>query len=332
MEKDYYISLIYKQLKGEIAPDENRQLNQFLEEHPENEELYVDMKLSWELSDQSLNLEGLDVDGDLASLTKRLPKKAPKVVPIKAAKVVSFRRNLLRIAAAFLVFAVGTYLIRDYISTPTSSEQVLFAANDNLSFELPDGSKGELKKGSTLKYKIPFLENRITTLEGIAEFKVQRDENHPFQIYVNKGVVEVLGTQFTVNHQNEQITVSVTSGKVSLTQNEQSVLLESGQVGTCASYSDIPTKQDISTRNFNYWKRNQFRFENESLAAISNQLALIYGIKVSILNASMKNCPVVGVFNGDNPQKILQAIADKFSMKLSETAPNSFSLDEGICN
>ena len=78
MEKDFYMTLIYKELVGEISPAEQKLLNEFLKESSENEELYADVKLSWELSDQTLQLNDLDVEADLANVKRRMPKEKAK--------------------------------------------------------------------------------------------------------------------------------------------------------------------------------------------------------------------------------------------------------------
>jgi transmembrane sensor len=332
MEKDYLISLIYKELKGEINAIETQELQHLLASNSENEALYIDIKLSWELSDQSIELDDLDVEGDLAKLTKRLPKKTSKTVLKPTAKVIPMRRKVLRVAAALLFIITSWLVIKNYLDNSTNDEITLIAQTEHLPFELPDGSTGVLKKGSVLKYQKTFLENRQTTLKGVASFKVKRDVQHPFRIAVNKGEVEVLGTAFTVYHEQETITVSVKEGKVAFSQNEARVILTAGQVGYCTSYEAAPIKTEMKSDNFNYWQEKGFRFDNETITSISEQLALIYGIKINILNDHMKTCRVIGVFKEDNPEKILQRIADQFNMKLRKTASNSFNLDEGICH
>jgi len=324
MEKDFYINLIYKELKGELDAAEKQQLATFLASGAEQEELYTDIKLSWELSDQTLNLQHLDVEADLQKVKAKMQPKTAKTIP--------FKKYFLRIAATLLLFSAGTYLFQQISQTSSPDQIVLTAADEHLQFELPDGTSGWLKKGSTLSYKKPFVENRNTELNGSAEFKVQRDENHPFKVLANKAVVEVLGTEFTVNQSKERIVVSVASGKVSLLQNKESVLLNKNEVGYCQTANASPEKKTMNVRNFTYWKNKQFRYDNEPLKVIIEQLELIYGIKIQISRSEMKNCQVAGVFNADNPTKILSSISDKFDLKFTTVAENTFTLNEGICN
>lgn len=322
MEKDFYMTLIYKELKGEISPQDEVLLKEFLKKSSENEDLYTDIRLTWELSELSLNINDLDVEADLNNLKKRMPKKE--------AKVISFRRRFLQIAAAIVFLAAAGFLFRN-LNSPSAIE--LFAQNANLDFELSDGTKGTLRQGSKLTYQSTFSENRISSLSGTAQFDVAHDAAHPFKINIKETVVEVLGTEFMIAHSEgqERITVSVNSGRVSFSQNNESIILTKGEVGICQSKTSTPEKVETSVNNFLYWKKNQFRFDGERLKSVVEQLEVIYNIGIEISNPSMENCELLGVFNGDNPEKTLSDIANKFKMTLVLVSENSYRLDEGIC-
>ncbi|MEM9849262.1 MAG: FecR domain-containing protein, partial [Bacteroidota bacterium] len=292
----------------------------------EQQALYDDIRISWNLSEQSLDLNHIDVEADLVATKKRLPKESAT----PEAKVVPLRTYWLRIAAAILLLVGGAYWYM--ISTSSSpTAETLFAASANLPFELPDGSTGMLKAGSRLTFSSDFTTNRVTQLAGVAQFEVVHNPEFPFRVKANEATVEVLGTNFTVNHQNGQISVGVNSGKVSLTQNEQRIVLEKGEVGSCQNYTTAPQKQTITNTNFNYWQNKQLRFESESLQSVIEQLALIYNVNIDISNAEMESCQLFGTFTADNIQVVLQTIANQFEMQLQVVEENAFTLNEGTC-
>ncbi|MEL6718044.1 MAG: FecR family protein [Bacteroidota bacterium] len=327
MEIDDFIILVYKSLKGEISATEENLLQKELAKGKEQQDLYDDIRISWNLSEQSLDLSAIDVEADLIVTKKRLPQEKAK----RDAKIVPMRTYLLRIAAAILLLVGGAYW---YFSSTSNviTETTLFAESANLPFELPDGSTGILKEGSQLTFSSNFSTNRTTNLEGVAQFEVVHNPEFPFSVNVNEAVVQVLGTNFTVNHQNEQISVSVNSGRVSLTQNEQRIVLEKGEVGVCQNYTAIPQKQAISNTNFNYWQNQQLRFESETLQSVVAQLSLIYSVNINISDPEMENCQLFGIFTADDIQEVLQTIADRFGMVLQTTAEKTFTLNEGTCN
>lgn len=324
MEKDFYITLMYKELVGENSPEESQLLEHFLKESSENEEFYEDVKLSWELSDQTLNLNQLDVEADLKSVKSRMSE------PKQEGKVISFRRRFLQIAATILVVAVAGFLFRQ-INTPTAIE--LFAQHGNLDFELPDGSKGTLRQGSKLTYESSFIDDRVSNLLGTATFSVTHDETHPFRVKTQDAVVKVLGTEFTIDQveKTEQLTVSVQSGKVSLTQSNESITLTKGEVGICSSKTSTPQKVDVVMGNFLYWQKQQFRFEDEALPSAIKQLETIYKVKIEVSNQTMNTCRINGVFNEIKLEELLSIIAETFEMELVTISEKSFRLDEGTC-
>ena len=324
MEKDFYITLMYKELVGENSPEESQLLNNFLKESSENEELYADVRLSWELSDQTLNLNQLDVEADLKSVKSRMSE------PKMGAKIVPFRRRFLQVAAAILIFAIAGFLVRN-LSMPTAIE--LFAENGNLDFELPDGSKGTLRQGSRLIYESSFTDNRTSTLLGTATFSVTHDESHPFSVKVQDAVVKVLGTEFTIaqTEETEPLIVSVQSGKVSLTQKNESIILTKGEVGICASQISTPQKVDVTGNNFLYWEKQQFRFDGEELRSVNKQIEMAFHVKIDISNRSMNTCRLSGIFNEIKLEELLYLIAGIFEMELVKISEKSFRLDEGTC-
>ncbi|MEM8528390.1 MAG: FecR family protein [Bacteroidota bacterium] len=326
MGTDDFIALIYKSLKGELSTTEEKQLKEQLAKGDEQQELYDDIRISWNLSEQSLDLSAIDVETDLIAIKKRLPKE----IATPQAKIVPLRSYLLRIAAAIVLLAGGAYW---YISSTSNSsmERTIVAASANLNFELPDGSTGVLKEGSQLTFSSDFEKNRVTELEGVAQFEVVHNPEFPFKVIANEATVEVLGTNFTVNHQNEQISVGVNSGRVSLIQNEQRIILEKGEVGTCQNYTATPQKQDIANTNFNYWQNEQLRFESESLQSVIEQLSIIYNVNINISNSEMENCQLFGTFTADSIQAVLQTVANRFEMVLQATDENVFTLNEGTC-
>ena len=62
-----------------------------------------------------------------------------------------------------------------------------------VSFNLPDGSRGWLNSGSTLKYALNFSQNRRVELDGEAYFDVVPDKSHPFFVRTSAIQLKVLG-------------------------------------------------------------------------------------------------------------------------------------------
>ena len=79
---------------------------------------------------------------------------------------------------------------------------------------LPDGSRAELKDGSTLDVRYTATERRVRLTGGEAQFSVMKDPARPFVVEANGVAVRAVGTVFDVRLGDAAVEVLVTEGKV----------------------------------------------------------------------------------------------------------------------
>ena len=82
---------------------------------------------------------------------------------------------------------------------------------------LPDGTQVMINSESTLLYPQQFTgDSRCVYLVGEANFKVRRDEAHPFIVKSADFQVTALGTEFNVSAypEEEEVTATFILGKV----------------------------------------------------------------------------------------------------------------------
>jgi ferric-dicitrate binding protein FerR (iron transport regulator) len=140
-------------------------------------------------------------------------------------------RNLGRIAAIFLVPIMAftgweTYSQRMWVKNQTEVvyNKISCPLAAQSQFELPDGTKGYLNNGSSLRYPVKFTgKSREVELLGEAFFDVRHDKQRPFIVKTVGLDVKVLGTRLNIhsypNDDYQEITVE--SGSVELVQREQ---------------------------------------------------------------------------------------------------------------
>ena len=100
MNSDYYISLIYKELKGIISPEETKDLRTWEMQSTENQSIAEEIKQVWIESEQYELPFELDHEADFAKMKSTIPvsNSPAKVVPMRP------RRLWLQgIAAAVIV-------------------------------------------------------------------------------------------------------------------------------------------------------------------------------------------------------------------------------------
>jgi len=140
-------------------------------------------------------------------------------------------RNLGRIAAIFLVPVMGYIGWEIYSQKMWVNNQVEIVYNEikcplgaKSRFELPDGTRGNLNNGSTLRYPVKFTgKSREVELYGEAFFDVEHNRQRPFIINTAGLDVKVLGTRVNVysypDENYQEITLE--SGSVELIEREE---------------------------------------------------------------------------------------------------------------
>lgn len=182
---------------------------------------------------------------------------------------------------------------------------------------LSDNSRVTLFPGSVINIYENFNTNeRKLQLSGRAFFEVARNESKPFYVLTHDIVTKVLGTSFNVSAfpDDSEITVAVTSGKVSvyqeaektdsptgkivLTPNEQAVYNKSdGKVSrTLVSVPRVVISEDEVKR---------IRFEGVSVSEIFKALEKMYGVDIEFDEESFDKCSMTtSVSRGDLFEKI----------------------------
>ena len=110
--------------------------------------------------------------------------------------------------------------------------------------ELPDGSVIYLNTNSQVQIDYTATTRNILLLQGEAHFDVAKNPGRPFNVYAGGGLVQAVGTAFTVFFKDDEaIDVTVTEGKVALS----ALSIKQGQlqVGTAGKRA-TPTQQQAS--------------------------------------------------------------------------------------
>jgi ferric-dicitrate binding protein FerR (iron transport regulator) len=170
-----------------------------------------------------------------------------------------------------------------------------------------------LRKGATLSYPDAFSGNiREVTLTGEAWFDVQHDKAHPFRIQTNRATLEVLGTSFTINTNDQQDELIVTTGKVLFT----------NKAATAEKHIIYPNQQSILTKkgfeiqplndpNFLSWKTGIIKFNNTPIDQVTNILSRHYGLFIQPDSLLMKlpvRPTITATFNQQPVDSVLEEI------------------------
>jgi ferric-dicitrate binding protein FerR (iron transport regulator) len=262
--------------------------------------------------ENNLKISNKEKDEIRSRIWKNIHSKIPnkhfsKITKIGIGVVTSLAACLLLV----FLLNVRTTEISDSKSVNTSGMEMKNMTLVDQKVLLKDGSWVILKPQSSLIYGKDFnIKKREVFLIGQAFFKVKRNVTKPFVVHSGDLNTEVLGTSFWVksNARNNEIEVSVTSGKVSVYANKVSdnnnlngVILTRNQkvVFDIVSKTINPTIVDnplpILTPDFS---KDQLIFQATPLQSVLSTMSKHYGVEIILTNPKSNDCQITADLNG----------------------------------
>lgn len=327
MKEDLYNNLIAKKLSGNISPEEQQLLRGWIEESPENKAWNEDMEQIWALSGRVST-----PPSDVSAAWKRLEANL-STTPTR--RLQANYRNLLRIAASFLLILSLAVLIRNLL-VPAMPEVFVFesAATEKQPIVLPDGSQIELNESSKLTFAVAAGE-RLAELQGEAFFDVARQAGKPFIITCNGTTVRVLGTRFNIrNYPDQPVEVFVEEGTVSFSRQgdpDNMLILTAGSGARYNTSTNTIEELKFSDSNSLSWKYNRLVFADTQMDQVIQQLERHFGITIGVENPDILNCHFFGTFEAVSEKELLKSLAFSMDLKYSNPQPGVYLLEGKGC-
>lgn len=207
--------------------------------------------------------------------------------------------NFLKVAALIIVAFTSAYLTLQY--TPHSEEQVYVPvineistdAGEKANIQLGDGTVVELSAETKLSFPESFRNNsREVTLTGQAFFDVIPDENRPFIIHTQNGIIRVLGTAFDVRSYQEQgsIDVMVTEGVVEISHTEvpqNKLIINRGYKGTISLKDNSLSVEWVDDpQQYTGWLDGRLIFIDQPLSRVFRQIERWYDVDIIVDESS----------------------------------------------
>lgn len=289
---------IEKYLSGEITAEESEKLLHLVNTNEEKQKYFSDACQSW----YSLQDSKFNANKAFESFQKTTKPKA-KIIPLW---------KKISAVAAVAILAIGCFSIfnKAQINTVT-------VANNEIAVKkvaLPDGSAIFLQHGSSVTYPEEFeKENRTVSITGNVFCDIARDESAPFSVLNKELTIKVLGTSFQVNT-SDSVYVVVESGRVQVSANDQSVVIEKGE------RADLRNNQLIASQNedINYmsWITGALQFRNTNLHQVYSDLSRHYNCEFLF----SKNCTDIDSFNltGSYEALSLEEVLQTIEMAIPE--------------
>jgi transmembrane sensor len=273
--------------------------------------------------------EGLtdaEVTSTIQTILKR-GKQSQKKAPVKT--VLMMTAITLTIVAGVLLTYMRTTIDQDLLAQP---ETTTFNKKDL--YHLPDGTTALLNEGSELSYS--FTENgREVTLKGEAYFDVAHDPSKPFIVHTGKISTRVLGTAFNVKAytgQNE-ILVTVTRGKVQVSNDKQTYLLTPNEQLAVNTVTDNFVKTDLDAEKVLTWKNQFLILDDVTMEKAASLISARYGVTITFINPAVKKCDInARFFNDEDLTDVMDMLSTAVSFKYSIGKDGSVAIDGEGCD
>jgi transmembrane sensor len=243
--------------------------------------------------------------------------------------------------AAMIIILIGVMIVRSQAPDPMLETNGLYATavGQQSTRKLADGSQVMLNTNSQIKVEYGEASRNVYLLQGEALFTVAKNPQRPFRVYAGSGLIEAVGTAFSVYLQGTQVNVAVTEGRVMLaTANAASPqslgVVSAGEVATIRSpMADSPAgsvavlqelepipPQALAQRLA--WQSGILMFRGETLENVVKELGRYTTVSIEIPDETIRSMRVGGRFPVGETESMLAALESNFNLRVIRVSHN----------
>ena len=313
-------SLLAKYFNGETTAEENEQVQQWIASGDENRAEFELLQKLWNTSGQQE-----DIVFDTTKAWQAVNAKINEIrTPVKTIRM--FSRRTAIAAAASIVLLLGLWWLIGRSNTIN-----VYADVDVKEVHLKDGSTVYLRKGASLSYFRDYGEkDREVLLNGEAFFDVERDTTKPFRVVAGNADVQVLGTSFNVDENDNTVELVVRTGLVKFGwsgNSGKSILVAAGE--RALFNAGALSKSRNTDENFNAWRSKKLVFNNTPLAQVAATLSDYYKVKITLRNqdaAQLSAATVTAQFNDQSLSSVLEEISLITSYRVQRVSEGNYEI------
>lgn len=329
MNKEFNIDLLVSYVTGNCSSDEQKQVELWLNENPDNQNILEEYNSVWNSAgindnDCLINLDRAWEDFKSKTNFEEEPEYVEtKILHARLSKSIVFR--VASIAALFIISLGLVYTLNFESNTNlnTISNNEL-AQNPDLA--LPDGTQIALNNNSSVKFPDEFKgEFRKVDFVGEAFFNVKSNPQQPMIIATDNIRVKVLGTSFNLSNipGSDEISVYLEEGKVlfySVDENEtviEQIRLKPGERAVYSRSTGVITKSKFINQNYKAWKTGKLEFVNTPLKDVFNSLSQTYDLEIEI-NSDINSFSLTAQYDKESIDDIFKSIELIYDLNIKQ--------------
>jgi len=249
------------------------------------------------------------------------------------------RRPVWSWAAAVAAVLVTVSLVITYVAY-RDPQTIRTGAGERREVTLADGSLVRVSPKTTLRVHFTEHERSVLLLSGNAVFRVAKDRTRPFLVETDHARVRAVGTEFGVEHQADEVIVTVEEGRVAVAQpgagfapdlgalplievslgaDQQVVVPQAGPMGLIRK---VNSRRELS------WADGRLVFEQASVSEVAQRFNRLNRIHIEIHDPKLAARPVSAVFNASDPEAFIVFLESVANVRVLRPAPDVIVVTE----
>ena len=316
--------LLYQYLRGELDAHQSGEIADLVDRDSSVQERLESLRWIQDASADVIPQEKVDWNHHAAW---EAIDRATKETPVVKLKNRRSQNKPWSIAASIAILVVSAWAAWTFLSSSDPYQNSYTASETHDMHTLPDGTVIWLDEGASVHYD---ESGRNVLLEGTAYFDVTRDESLPFQLALESGSIEVLGTEFNVRQDVDVIRVSVTEGKVRFSSDTSDRILAVGQmVELDKKNNSLSALQVISTQDL-LWHEQVWSYDQIALSTVLQEINEVFHSDIQLVNAEMADCSFSTSGTEAGLTEWLEILARTYNFNVERT-PSGYLLQGGKC-
>ena len=260
------------------------------------------------------------------------------------------RRFVLSAAIAASLALICGVVVTQLGFLPVSSQTATFrtAVGDQEAVDLIDGSRMILNTDSEVSVDISRDHRTIRLVRGEVHFEVAKDADRRFNVYAGQGLVQAVGTAFSVHLRDTDVEVTVSEGVVQVfsRDNETGASTSAGKdepseeaeykslaaltVNESAVFDDkierLGKMESSELERKLMWRDGLVAFSGEPLSEVVKEMSRYTDIEIDIADPSLATIPIGGAFEAGNIQSMFDALETVFGIEVESESPTRVRL------
>lgn len=294
--------LLSRYLGGTATDTEINRVEDWAAADAANKQLLEDLQRLWQQSAEAALYEQIDIEAEWSRMQQNVAGTHTVTRRMKSYS------GWWKWAAIFLLLAgTGWWALMGnrQVIPPVGYNQVTLSKGQRMQLVLADGTKVWLNGNTVLRYPTSFGSNsREVEITGGAYFDVTANSAAPFIVKTPDYAVRVLGTEFRVlAYPGNPVSVTtLVKGAVQIESYDSTSSIQTLKAGQEVVFNRVDKSIRVQPSDLTrgmQMKGVALSFNGITMADLAQKLEIIYGIKITLADDSLKKIKFTGKFYDD---------------------------------